>query len=53
MSNDLRDITPTQKEILQNKEVIAIDQDPMGIFGKLIVNVSYQNSDTPIQLNPE
>ena len=40
MSNDLREITPSQKKILQNREVIAIDQDPLGIMGKMIVNVS-------------
>ncbi|KAI1698810.1 alpha galactosidase A domain-containing protein [Ditylenchus destructor] len=36
MSNDLRNITATQKEILQNEEVIAVDQDPLGKFGKMI-----------------
>uniref|UniRef100_A0AC34FXS2 Alpha-galactosidase n=1 Tax=Panagrolaimus sp. ES5 TaxID=591445 RepID=A0AC34FXS2_9BILA len=52
MSNDLRDITPGQKEILQNKEVIAIDQDPLGHFGKLIVNTTdvyvYAKKVTPV-----
>ncbi len=28
--NDLRSMTPATKEILMNKEVIAIDQDPLG-----------------------
>jgi hypothetical protein len=52
MSNDLRDITPSQKAILQNKEVIAIDQDPLGHFGKLIVNTTdvyvYAKRVTPV-----
>lgn len=42
MSNDLRNITKTQKEILQNRDVIAIDQDPLGKMGKMILNVSFQ-----------
>ncbi len=28
--NDLRSMSPATKEILMNKEVIAIDQDPLG-----------------------
>ncbi|KAL6725739.1 hypothetical protein Aduo_007772 [Ancylostoma duodenale] len=36
MSNDLRDLAPEFKEILLNLDVIAIDQDPMGIMGKLV-----------------
>jgi alpha-galactosidase len=31
--NDLENMTPDTREILLNKEVIAIDQDPMGIQG--------------------
>jgi alpha-galactosidase len=31
--NDLEHMTPDTREILLNKEVIAIDQDPMGIQG--------------------
>jgi len=33
MSNDLRAITATQKAILLNTEVIAVDQDPLGKQG--------------------
>ncbi|KAK8794761.1 hypothetical protein WA158_003278 [Blastocystis sp. Blastoise] len=33
MTNDLRNITSWAKEILLNKEVIAVDQDPLGISG--------------------
>jgi len=36
MSNDLRSIKPEMKEILQNKEVIAVNQDKLGIFGKRV-----------------
>jgi len=31
--NDLRNMAPETKEILTNKEVIAVDQDPLGIQG--------------------
>jgi alpha-galactosidase len=31
--NDLRSMSPEIKEILANKEVIAVDQDPLGIEG--------------------
>ena len=34
MSVDLRTIKPEYKAILQNREVIAIDQDPLGIQGR-------------------
>ncbi|XP_011684091.1 alpha-N-acetylgalactosaminidase [Strongylocentrotus purpuratus] len=36
MSNDLRTLAPWAKEILQNKEVIAVNQDPLGIMGKRV-----------------
>lgn len=36
MGNDLRTISAEQKAILLNKEVIAVDQDPMGKSGKRI-----------------
>uniref|UniRef100_A0A1I7Z1G5 Alpha-galactosidase n=1 Tax=Steinernema glaseri TaxID=37863 RepID=A0A1I7Z1G5_9BILA len=38
MSNDLRTVDATSKAILQNREVIAIDQDPMGAMGRLVAN---------------
>jgi len=31
--NDVRSMTPETKEILTNKEVIAVDQDPLGMEG--------------------
>jgi len=34
MSNDLRSLRPEMKAILQNKKVIAINQDKFGIMGK-------------------
>lgn len=34
--NDLRHMTPEIQEILANKEVIAIDQDPLGSEGKRV-----------------
>ncbi|VDM73387.1 unnamed protein product [Strongylus vulgaris] len=40
MSNDLRIIGPEFRKILLNREVIAIDQDPMGRMGRLVANVS-------------
>ncbi|CAK6964919.1 alpha-galactosidase A [Scomber scombrus] len=33
MSNDLRDICPRSKELLQNRHIIAISQDPLGKQG--------------------
>ncbi|KJH45949.1 alpha-galactosidase [Dictyocaulus viviparus] len=36
MSNDLRILKSEFKEILMNKDVIAVDQDPLGIMGKLV-----------------
>lgn len=40
MSNDLRFIAPVYKEILLNKKVIAVNQDPLGIYGRLTFRVS-------------
>ena len=34
--NDLRSMTPEVKEILTNREVIAVDQDPLGIQGRRV-----------------
>lgn len=36
MSNDLRSIEPDMAEVLKNRKVIAIDQDPMGVFGMMV-----------------
>ncbi|KAI6243498.1 Alpha-galactosidase [Aphelenchoides fujianensis] len=36
MSNDLRNIRPAFRSILQNTRVIAVDQDPMGRMGRMV-----------------
>jgi alpha-galactosidase len=36
ISNDLRSISPEIKELLLNREIIAVDQDVLGIQGKLV-----------------
>ena len=41
MSVDLRTIHPDSKVLLQNKNAIAVNQDPLGIQGKRIKKVSY------------
>ncbi|GHT08159.1 hypothetical protein FACS189426_03090 [Bacteroidia bacterium] len=33
LGNDLRNMTPATKEVILNKEVIAINQDPLGVQG--------------------
>lgn len=40
MSVDLRTIRPEYKAILQNKKIIAVDQDRLGIQGRRIYKVS-------------
>ncbi|XP_017867530.1 PREDICTED: alpha-N-acetylgalactosaminidase [Drosophila arizonae] len=37
MSNDLAKVRPEIKEILQNRDVIAVNQDPLGIQGKRLL----------------
>ncbi|CAI4222831.1 unnamed protein product [Auanema sp. JU1783] len=53
MSNDLRALAPEFRDILLNREVIAIDQDPLGIMGRLVANTSdigvYVKPVTPIK----
>uniref|UniRef100_A0A7I4YZ10 Alpha-galactosidase n=1 Tax=Haemonchus contortus TaxID=6289 RepID=A0A7I4YZ10_HAECO len=36
MSNDLRTLSSEFRTVLQNRDVIAIDQDPLGVMGKLV-----------------
>ncbi|KAK6017035.1 hypothetical protein OSTOST_17476 [Ostertagia ostertagi] len=43
MSNDLRTIAPEFQRILLNRDVIAIDQDPLGRMGRLMANMSEVN----------
>lgn len=45
MSVDLRTIRPEFKAILQNKKIIAVDQDPLGIQGRRIYKVSAGKTD--------
>lgn len=40
ISNDLRNLTAGAKELLLNKYVIAVDQDPLGVMGRMVSNVS-------------
>ena len=40
LSNDLRHLTPEDKRILLNKEMIAIDQDPLGKAAERVVNTA-------------
>lgn len=52
MSVDLRTIRPEYKAILQNKKIIAVDQDPLGIQGRRIYKVSnkiYPCIDIPLK----
>ncbi|XP_069130858.1 alpha-N-acetylgalactosaminidase-like isoform X1 [Argopecten irradians] len=39
MSNDLRNIRKESKDLLQNKGAISINQDPLGIQGKMIYSI--------------
>jgi alpha-galactosidase len=34
--NDLRSMSPEVKEVLTNREVIAVDQDPLGMQGRRV-----------------
>jgi Alpha galactosidase A/Alpha galactosidase A C-terminal beta sandwich domain len=36
ISTDLRTIEPEIKELLLNRDIIAIDQDPLGIMGRVV-----------------
>lgn len=40
MSVDLRTIRPEYKAILQNRKIIEVDQDPLGIQGRRIYKVN-------------
>ncbi|RLV98469.1 hypothetical protein DV515_00010811 [Chloebia gouldiae] len=49
MSNDLRHISPEAKWLLQNKEVIAINQDPLGKQGyQLFKDKNFQLWERPL-----
>ena len=44
MSTDLRNLRPASKALLLNKNVIAINQDPLGIQGKRINEVKLNDN---------
>lgn len=44
MSVDLRTIEPQFRDILQNRDIIDINQDPLGIQGRLILTVSFNKT---------
>ncbi|NXF10444.1 AGAL galactosidase, partial [Smithornis capensis] len=49
MSNDLRHISPEAKCLLQNKEVIAINQDPLGKQGyRILKNKNFELWERPL-----
>uniref|UniRef100_A0A3Q3W121 Alpha-galactosidase n=1 Tax=Mola mola TaxID=94237 RepID=A0A3Q3W121_MOLML len=50
MSNDLRDICPRSKKLLQNRHIIAINQDPLGKQGYLTVD-SFEVWERPLMRN--
>ncbi len=39
--NDVRQMTAETKEILLNREVIAVDQDPLGVQGRIVIDRGY------------
>lgn len=43
MSVDLRDINPQAADILLNKNVIAVNQDPLGKQGRRVFKVNYRS----------
>lgn len=52
MSNDLRDICPRSKELLQNQRIIDINQDPLGKQGFLTAKVdSFEVWERPLSKN--
>ncbi|KAI2656930.1 Alpha-galactosidase A [Labeo rohita] len=52
MSNDLRNICPKAKELLQNKQIIAINQDPLGKQGyRTIKGDSFEVWERPLSSN--
>ncbi len=39
--NDLRNMTDETREILLNREVIEVDQDPLGVQGRIVIDRGY------------
>ncbi|XP_070072448.1 alpha-N-acetylgalactosaminidase-like isoform X4 [Drosophila takahashii] len=52
MTNDLDTVRPEIKELLQNRDIIAIDQDPLGQPGKIVMTMQniqvWVRSVTPV-----
>lgn len=48
MSNDLRKVSEAAKKLLQDREIIAINQDPLGIQGKR----EFMDKDVSVWLRP-
>lgn len=46
LSNDLRNISDWELEILLNKELIAVNQDPLGRQGYMIYNTTWNSTHT-------
>lgn len=44
MSTDLSAIRPEYKAILQNDDIIAVNQDPLGIQGRRLFKVNIEKS---------
>lgn len=43
MSNDLRSIDNSSLSILKNRNLIAVNQDPMGVFGQLVASAGRES----------
>lgn len=50
MSNDLRNIQPSARSILINSNLIAINQDKLGIFGQMVAEKRATNADKEAEL---
>ena len=50
MSVDLRTIRPEYKAILLNADVIAVNQDPMGVQGRRIYRVGHSFHYMPLSV---
>ena len=51
MSVDLKTMPPQSKEILQNKEVIAINQDKLGRQGRVVMEENYPSQYGAAQIH--
>lgn len=51
MSVNLKTMPPESKEILQNKEVIAVNQDKLGHQGRVVIEENYWSQDGAGQIH--